>query len=39
MDIGRRDYTQEEVEAARQVLTELAHILAEYWDGVVVVGG
>ncbi|MCX6378898.1 MAG: nucleotidyl transferase AbiEii/AbiGii toxin family protein [Armatimonadetes bacterium] len=36
---GRRDYTGEEVEAARAVLLELGHILSEYWDGIVLVGG
>ena len=36
---GRRDYSEEEVEAAHAVLTELAHILREYWSGIVVVGG
>ena len=36
---GRRDYSADEVIAARIVLTELAHIFREYWDGIVVVGG
>lgn len=35
----RLDYTAEAVEAARSVLIELMHILGEYRDNVVLVGG
>ncbi len=35
----RRDYTAEAVEAARSVLLELAHLLGEYQESVVIVGG
>ena len=37
--VTRRDYTAEEVEAAKRVLIELVHRLGEYCNGVVVVGG
>lgn len=36
---GRRDYTAEEVRAARSVLIELTHLLSDYSAGIVVVGG
>lgn len=35
----RTDYTTEAVEAARSVLLELARVLGEYQDGIVIVGG
>jgi hypothetical protein len=35
----RRDYTQDAVNAARSVLLEIAHLLGEYRDDMVVVGG
>jgi hypothetical protein len=34
-----RDYSADQVEAARSVLLELVHLLAEYRDDIVVVGG
>lgn len=39
MEIGRRNYTAEEIEAALQVLTELTHLFGEARDGIVLVGG
>lgn len=39
MAITRIDYTAEAVEAARSVMIELTHLLAEYRDGIVIVGG
>ena len=39
MVIQRTDYTAEAVAAARSVLLEVARILGEYKDGVVVIGG
>jgi hypothetical protein len=37
--VTRRDYTAEGVEAARSVLIELAHLLGEYKDDIVLIGG
>ena len=37
--VTRTDYIQEAVEAARSVLVELVHLLGEYRDSIVVVGG
>jgi len=37
--VTNRDYTKEAVEAARSVLIELVHLLGEYRDHIVVVGG
>ncbi|MBX9601957.1 MAG: hypothetical protein K2X35_13165 [Bryobacteraceae bacterium] len=34
-----RDYSADQVEAAKSVLLELAHLLGEYRDDIVVVGG
>jgi hypothetical protein len=34
-----RDYSADQVEAARSVLLELVHLLGEYRDDIVVVGG
>ncbi len=39
MAITRIDYTAEAVKAARSVMLELTHLLAEYRHGIVVVGG
>jgi hypothetical protein len=39
MVTSRTDYTAEAVEAARSVLLELTHLLGEYQDSMVVVGG
>lgn len=35
----RTDYTAEAVEAAKRVLLEVTHLLGEYRDGIVLVGG
>jgi hypothetical protein len=35
----RSDYTRDAVEAARSVLLELTHLLGEYQEGLVIVGG
>jgi hypothetical protein len=35
----RRDYTQEAVDAAKSVMLELTHLLGEYRDDIVVIGG
>jgi len=35
----RRDYAAEKVEAARSVLIELTHLLGEYRDDIVLIGG
>lgn len=35
----RRDYTAEGVEAAHSVLIELVHLLGEYKDDIVLIGG
>lgn len=37
--VTRRDYTAENVEAAHSVLIELVHILGEYKDDIVLIGG
>ncbi len=37
--VSRRDYAQDAVEAARSVLIELIHLLGEYRDSIVVIGG
>lgn len=37
--VTRRDYTAEGVEAARSVLVELVHLLGEYKDDIVLIGG
>ena len=37
--VRRRDYSEELVEAARSVLLEITHLLGEYKDDIVVVGG
>ena len=39
MVTGPHDYTADAVAAARSVLLELAHVLAEYRDSIVLVGG
>ncbi len=37
--VTRRDYTAEAVEAAKSVLIELTHLLGEYRDNIVLIGG
>ena len=37
--VTQRDYTAEAVRAARSVLIELMHLLGEYREGIVLVGG
>lgn len=37
--VTRRDYTSEAVAAAKSVLVELARLLGEYRDEIVLVGG
>jgi hypothetical protein len=37
--VTQRDYSEELVRAARSVLLELMHLLGEYWENIVVVGG
>ena len=37
--VTRRDYTAEAVEAAKSVLVELVHLLGEYRDDIVLIGG
>jgi len=37
--VTRRDYTAEAVEAAKSVLIELMHLLGEYRDDIVLIGG
>lgn len=37
--VTRRDYTAEKVEAARSVLIELVHLLGEYREDMVLIGG
>jgi tRNA nucleotidyltransferase/poly(A) polymerase len=39
MVVKRTDYTTEAVEAAHSVLLELSHLLGEYRDRIVIVGG
>ncbi len=37
--VRRRDYTEDAVNAARSVLLEIAHLLGEYREDMVIVGG
>lgn len=37
--VTQRDYSEELVRAARSVLVELMHLLGEYWENIVLVGG
>jgi hypothetical protein len=37
--VTRRDYKAEGIEAARSVLIELVHLLGEYKDDIVLIGG
>lgn len=37
--VTRRDYTAQAVEAAKSVLIELTHLLGEYRDNIVLIGG
>lgn len=37
--VTRRDYTEEAVNAARGVIVELIHLLSEYRDDIVLIGG
>ena len=37
--VTQRDYSAESVRAARSVLLELVHLLGEYWENIVLVGG
>lgn len=37
--VSRKDYTAQAVEAARSVLVELVHLLGEYRDDIVLIGG
>ena len=37
--VTQRDYSEELVKAARSVLLELVHLLGEYWNHIVLVGG
>jgi predicted nucleotidyltransferase len=37
--VTKRDYTAEKVDAARSVLIELVHLLGEYRDDIVLIGG
>lgn len=37
--VSRRDYTAQAVEAAKSVLIELTHLLGEYRDHIVLIGG
>ncbi len=37
--VTQRDYSEQLVRAARSVLLELVHLLGEYWDNIVLVGG
>lgn len=37
--VTQRDYTAEAVHAARSVLIELMHILGDYWENIVLIGG
>lgn len=37
--VTRRDYTADAVDAAKSVLIELVHLLGEYRDDIVLVGG
>jgi hypothetical protein len=37
--VTKRDYSEDLVEATRSVLLELVHLLGEYWDHIVLIGG
>jgi len=37
--VTQKDYTAEAVNAARSVLIELVHLLGEYWENIVLIGG
>ena len=37
--VSRRDYTKEAVDAARLILQEILHILGDYRDNIVLIGG
>jgi hypothetical protein len=37
--VTQRDYSEKLVRAARSVLLEVVHLLAEYWEHIVLVGG
>jgi predicted nucleotidyltransferase len=37
--VTQRDYSEELVRAARSVLVEIMHLLGEYWENIVLVGG
>lgn len=37
--VSRKDYTADGVEAARKVMIELVHLLGEYRDHIVIIGG
>jgi hypothetical protein len=37
--VTKRDYSEKLVKATRSVLLELVHLLGEYWDHIVLVGG
>ena len=37
--VTQKDYSEELVRAARSVLLELMHLLGEYWESIVLVGG
>jgi predicted nucleotidyltransferase len=37
--VTQRDYSEQLVQAARSVLVELVHLLGEYWENIVLVGG
>ena len=37
--VGKSDFGQREVKASRSVLVELIHILGEFKDAIVVIGG
>lgn len=39
MAVTYRDYSADQVEAAKSVLLEPVHLLGEYRDDIVVVGG
>ena len=39
MAVTFRDYSADQVEAAKSVLIELVHLLGQYRDDIVVVGG
>ena len=37
--VTKHDYTKEAVDAARSVIIELVHLLGEYRDHIVIIGG